>query len=48
MKGANEMKRKIDINKVYKFIGQATIFIIFNATISTMLIYGLMTATTLR
>lgn len=42
------MKRKIDINKVYKFIGQAFIFVLFNATLSCMLIYGLMTATTLR
>lgn len=42
------MKRKIDLNKVYKFIGQKVVYIAFNAMGSAMLFYGLMTATTLN
>lgn len=34
------MKRKLDKNKVYAFIGQATIVILFNAGMTVMFVAG--------
>ena len=33
-------RRKLDMNKVYKFIGQATLVILFNLSVSAMLVFG--------
>lgn len=42
------MKRKLDKKKVLKFLGQATLVILFNVGMSAMMLYGFMTATTLN
>lgn len=42
------MKRKIDMNKVYAFIGKAVIVILVHALWIGLFIYGIMTATTLN
>lgn len=42
------MKRKQKKqNKLFNIVGQATMFILFSGMWSTILIYGIMTATTL-
>lgn len=41
------MKRKIDMNKVYAFIGKAVIVILFHLMLLGFFLYGFMTATTL-
>lgn len=42
------MKRKIDLNKVYSFIGRAMVYLAVNGIMSFLLFYGIMTATTLN
>lgn len=42
------MKRKLDMNKVYTFIGRAVVYLIANGIMSFLLFYGIMTATTLN
>lgn len=42
------MKRKIDPNKVKRFLGQALLAVIFNIGMSAWLFWGIMTATTLN
>ena len=34
------MKRKLDPNKIYKFIGQAVVYISFNLLFSGLMVYG--------
>ena len=42
------MKRKQKkLNKLFNIVGQATMFILFCGTWSAILVYGIMTATTL-
>lgn len=42
------MKRKQKkLNKLFNIVGQAVMYIIFNTICSTILFYGIMTATTL-
>jgi hypothetical protein len=42
------MKRKQKrMNKLFNIVGQVVMYIIFNVTYSTILFYGIMTATTL-
>lgn len=36
------MKRKLDKNKVYKFIGQAVVIITFNLSLSAALVFSFM------
>lgn len=42
------MKRKIDPNKVYAFIGRAVVYTAVYATWIGMMMYGILTATTLN
>ena len=42
------MKRKIDKNKVYNFIGRAVVYLTVNGIMSFLLFWGIMTATTLN
>ena len=42
------MKRKIDPNKVYNFIGRAVVYLTANGIMSFLLFWGIMTATTLN
>lgn len=42
------MKRKQKkLNKLFSRVGQVVLYIVFNVTCSTILVYGIMTATTL-
>lgn len=34
------MKRKLDKNKIYTFIGQAVVIILANAGLSAMMVFG--------
>ena len=36
------MKRKLDKNKIYAFIGQATLVILLNVGMSVMMLFGFM------
>lgn len=38
--GGKQMKRKLDKNKVYAFIGQATVVILFNVGMTVMFVAG--------
>lgn len=42
------MKRKIDPNKVKRFLGRAVVYLAFNIGMSAWLFWGIMTATTLN
>lgn len=42
------MKRKLDKNKVYAFIGQATVVILFNVGMTAMMVAGFMQMTVYR
>ena len=42
------MKRKQKkLNKLFSIVGQVVLYILFNTMCSTILVYGIMTATTL-
>lgn len=40
-------KKQKKLNKLFEVLGKAVAFILFSATCSTILVYGIMTATTL-
>lgn len=42
------MKRKLDKKKILKFLGQAVVIVGFHISCTLMLVYGVMTATTLN
>ena len=42
------MKRKLDKKKILKFFGQAVLVVAFHIFSTLMLVYGVMTATTLN
>lgn len=42
------MKRKLDKKKILKFLGQVVLVVGFHILSSAMLVYGVMTATTLN
>lgn len=42
------MKRKLDKKKIILFIGQAVVIVGFHISCTLMLVYGVMTATTLN
>lgn len=47
-KGGKQMKRKLDKKKIKSFIGQTVVIVGFHILSTVMLIYGVMTATTLN